>query len=140
GRGSNLLVSDQGIEGVVLRLDGDFKSISLVDDDTVFCGAGVSLARLCAFACEHSLSGLEFAWGIPGSAGGAAFMNAGAYTGEMKDVLCSCEHMTPEGELVTLKGEIGRASCRERGEVVGGGGGVERNKYVETRGGKVEER
>ena len=103
GRGSNLLVSDQGIEVVVLRLDGDFKSISLVDDDTVFCGAGVSLAKLCTFACEHSLSGLEFAWGIPGSAGGAAFMNAGAYTGEMKDVLLCCHHVTPDGTVGSIE-------------------------------------
>lgn len=97
GRGSDLVVSDNGIKGVVLKLEGNFKSISLVDDDTIFCGSGVSLARLCSFACENSLSGLEFAWGIPGSVGGAAFMNAGAYGGEMKDVLYCCHHVTPEG-------------------------------------------
>lgn len=98
GRGSDLVVSDDGVKGVVLKLAGDFKSISLVDDDTVFCGSGVSLARLCTFACENSLSGLEFAWGIPGSAGGAAFMNAGAYGGEMKDVLYCCHHVTKDGQ------------------------------------------
>lgn len=97
GRGSDLVVSDEGIKGVVLKLEGDFKSISLVDDDTIFCGSGVSLARLCSFACENSLSGLEFAWGIPGSVGGAAFMNAGAYGGEMKDVLYCCHHVTQDG-------------------------------------------
>lgn len=93
GKGSNLLVADKGIDGVVIKLEGDFKNITLVDDDEIFCGAGVSLARLCSFACDNSLSGLEFAWGIPGSAGGAAFMNAGAYGGEMKDVLMSCYHI-----------------------------------------------
>lgn len=98
GRGSDLVVSDDGIRGVVLKLEGDFRSISLVDDDTVFCGSGVSLAKLCTFACENSLSGLEFAWGIPGSAGGAAFMNAGAYGGEMKDVLYCCHHVAKNGE------------------------------------------
>lgn len=93
GKGSNLLVSDKGIEGVVIKLDGVFKNISLVDDDEIFCGAGVSLAKVCNFAYENSLSGLEFAWGIPGSAGGAAFMNAGAYGGKMEDVLVSCTHI-----------------------------------------------
>lgn len=93
GKGSNLLVSDKGIAGVVLKLGGVFKNITLIDDDEIFCGAGASLARLCNFAYENALSGLEFAWGIPGTAGGAAFMNAGAYGGEMKDVLYACYHI-----------------------------------------------
>lgn len=93
GRGSNVLVADKGIDGVVIKLEGSFTNMSLVDNDEIFCGAGVSLAKLCNFAYENSLSGLEFAWGIPGSAGGAAYMNAGAYGGEMKDVLVSCTHI-----------------------------------------------
>lgn len=93
GKGSNILVSDKGIEGVVIKLEGVFNNISLVDNDEIFCGAGVSLAKLCNFAYENELSGLEFAWGIPGTAGGAAYMNAGAYGGEMKDVLVSCTHL-----------------------------------------------
>lgn len=97
GNGSDLLVSDKGISGVVIKLGREFSSISLVDDDTIFCGAGVSLAKLTAFACDNSLSGLEFAWGIPGSAGGAAYMNAGAYGGEMKDVLVQCMHIDRNG-------------------------------------------
>lgn len=105
GRGSNLLVSDKGIDGVVITLEGVFKNISLVDDDEIFCGAGVSLARLCNFAYENSLSGLEFAWGIPGSAGGAAFMNAGAYGGEMKDVLISCRHIDTDFNQGTFNKE-----------------------------------
>ena len=112
GRGSDLVVSDDGIKGVVLKLEGDFKSISLVDDDTVFCGSGVSLARLCAFACENSLSGLEFAWGIPGSVGGAAFMNAGAYGGEMKDVLYCCHHVMPEGKTGSFQKDELKLSYR----------------------------
>lgn len=112
GRGSDLVVSDDGIKGVVLKLEGDFKSISLVDDDTIFCGSGVSLARLCSFACDHSLSGLEFAWGIPGSVGGAAFMNAGAYGGEMKDVLYCCHHVTPEGNPGSFQKEELKLSYR----------------------------
>lgn len=98
GKGSNLLISDDGIEGAVICLTGDFEKIELVDETTVLCSAAVSLKKLCKFALDNSLSGLEFAWGIPGSAGGAAFMNAGAYGGEMKDVLTSCNHVTRDGE------------------------------------------
>lgn len=105
GNGSNLLVADTGIRGVVLRLDGDFKAMAIQKETEISCGAGASLAALCGFAREHSLSGLEFAWGIPGSAGGAAFMNAGAYGGEMKDVLFSCTHLDREGRVETLKKE-----------------------------------
>ena len=93
GNGSNLLVSDKGIRGIVLRLGGAFGEIRMNSDGTLHCGAGAQLSRLCAFALEHSLTGLEFAWGIPGSCGGAAFMDAGAYGGEMKDVVVSCEHV-----------------------------------------------
>ena len=71
--------------------------IELIDDETIFAQAGASLAQLCRFALENSLSGLEFAYGIPGSCGGAAFMNAGAYGGEMKDVLFKCEHIDENG-------------------------------------------
>lgn len=99
GNGSNLLISDDGYNGVVFKLDGDFKNISLIDENTIICGAGVSLAKLCRFALDHNLSGLEFAWGIPGSVGGAAYMNAGAYGGEMKDVLISASHIAPDGTL-----------------------------------------
>ncbi|MGN0502604.1 MAG: UDP-N-acetylmuramate dehydrogenase [Ruminococcus sp.] len=99
GNGSNLLVSDEGIRGAVIRLDGDFRKITLVDDTTIFCGAGATLAYLCKFALNCGLSGLEFAWGIPGTVGGAVFMNAGAYDGEMKDVVHSVSHISPSGEI-----------------------------------------
>lgn len=99
GNGSNLLVSDEGIRGTVIRLDGDFRKITLVDDTTIFCGAGATLAYLCKFALNCGLSGLEFAWGIPGTVGGAVFMNAGAYDGEMKDVVHSVSHISPNGEI-----------------------------------------
>lgn len=98
GNGSNILASDDGYRGVVIRLDGDFRKIALVDDDTIYCGAGATLAALCKFALNNGLSGLEFAWGIPGSVGGAVFMNAGAYGGEMKDVVYSVNHLTKNGE------------------------------------------
>lgn len=99
GNGSNLLVGDDGIKGAVIRLDGEFRNITLIDDTTVFCGAGASLAYLCKFALKCGLSGLEFAWGIPGTVGGAVFMNAGAYGSEMKDVVVSTSHISPEGKI-----------------------------------------
>lgn len=99
GNGSNVLVSDDGYRGVIIRLDGDFRKISLIDETTVYCGAGASLASLCKFALNCGLSGLEFAWGIPGTVGGAVFMNAGAYDGEMKNVVHSVSHMTPDGGI-----------------------------------------
>lgn len=104
GKGSNLLVNDNGIKGVVIntnKLDG----IELTDETTIRCGCGISLSRLCRFALDNSLSGLEFAFGIPGTAGGAAYMNAGAYGGEMKDILVSCEHLNSDGTLSSFSGD-----------------------------------
>lgn len=105
GNGSNMLVRDTGIRGAVIALAGDFRQIALTGETTIECGAGATLAQLCNFAKENSLTGLEFAWGIPGAAGGAAFMNAGAYNYEMESVLTACTHVTKEGEFGTLKGE-----------------------------------
>lgn len=105
GNGSNILVSDEGIRGTVIRLDGDFRKITLVDDTTVFCGAGATLAYLCKYALNCGLSGLEFAWGIPGTVGGAVFMNAGAYDGEMKNVVHSVSHISPSGEIGRIEKE-----------------------------------
>lgn len=106
GNGSNLLVSDKGIRGAVLTLGGVFAEIELLPDGkTVRAGAAAPLSSLCAFARDKGLSGLEFAWGIPGSVGGAAYMNAGAYGGEMKDVIRSVTHLTADGEIVTLPAE-----------------------------------
>lgn len=104
GKGSNLLISDDGMKAVVLSLDGEFKDIAL-EENTITCGAGVNLARLCTFALNNALAGLEFAYGIPGSVGGAAYMNAGAYGGEMKDVVKSVTHITPQGDIVTLSSD-----------------------------------
>jgi UDP-N-acetylmuramate dehydrogenase len=105
GKGSNMLVNDGGIRGAVVALGGDFRQISLKEPDVIQCGAGASLADVCFFAKEHSLTGLECAWGIPGAAGGAAFMNAGAYNWEMKNVLTACTHVTKSGEIGTLSGQ-----------------------------------
>ncbi len=98
GNGSNLLVSDSGItDRPVIYIGDGLDDIKLIDDTTIQVGAGASLSALCRFALKHSLTGLEFAFGIPGSCGGAAFMNAGAYGGEMKDVVVRCNHMDFEG-------------------------------------------
>ncbi|MCM1544414.1 MAG: UDP-N-acetylmuramate dehydrogenase [Ruminococcus sp.] len=98
GNGSNLLVSDDGIDSLVIHLSDGFNFIRMLDDETIEAGAGASLASVCKFALSNQLSGLEFAYGIPGSVGGAAFMNAGAYGGEMKDVVASCNHVDSCGE------------------------------------------
>lgn len=103
GNGSNLLVSDAGIRGAVVSLGSGFQKIEPCDDGQVECGAGVSLGGLCKFAEHHSLSGLEFAWGIPGSVGGAAFMNAGAYEHSMSEVVTACGHVSPQGITGILK-------------------------------------
>ncbi|MBR3593763.1 MAG: UDP-N-acetylmuramate dehydrogenase [Clostridia bacterium] len=105
GKGSNLLVSDLGIEGAVIHLSEGLDKITLIEKETVCCGAGASLAALCNFCHSEGLSGLEFAYGIPGSVGGAVYMNAGAYCGEMKDVLVSVKYLTPDGEIKMAVGD-----------------------------------
>lgn len=112
GNGSNLLVDDDGIDACVLILGEHFSQIKLIDDETIYAKAGAKLIALCRFAYEHSLSGLEFAYGIPGSAGGAAFMNAGAYGGEMKDVLYKCEHIDKNGDIGFLENDDLKLSYR----------------------------
>lgn len=102
GNGSNVLVSDKGIRGVVVSTAACLNNIELIGAYEIKCGAGVKLSRLSDFACENSITGAEFAWGIPGTVGGAVYMNAGAYDGEMKDILVSCEYLTPDGELRTM--------------------------------------
>lgn len=105
GNGSNLLVSDNGFDGVILKIGTDLSKIELLDDETIFCSAGATMKSLCTFAYENSLSGLEFAYGIPGNLGGAVYMNAGAYGGEMKDVLYSCTHIDENGNIGVLSKE-----------------------------------
>ncbi len=104
GNGSNLLVLDGGIPGVTLRMGRDFSSVRF-EGRRVFCQAGCLLSSLSRQCVDRGLSGLVFASGIPGSVGGAAFMNAGAYGGEMKDVLRSVRLITYDGEILELKGE-----------------------------------
>ena len=103
GNGSNLLVSDGGIEGAVISLAG-INGIS-AKGEKITCGAGAMLSSVCLKALSLSLTGLEFAYGIPGTAGGALYMNAGAYGGQMADVIESAECLTASGDIKTLKKE-----------------------------------
>ena len=106
GKGSNLLVSDDGIrDKAVIHLSTDFAEMKLLDETTIEVQAGASLASLCKFALANSLTGLEFAYGIPGSVGGAAYMNAGAYGGEMKDVVTRVNHLDKKGNTGSYCGD-----------------------------------
>lgn len=103
GNGSNLLVSDQGYRGVIVQICRSMSRIE-VEGTIIRAQAGALLSAVAARALEHELTGFEFAAGIPGTIGGATVMNAGAYGGEMKDVLKKVTVLTPEGKIL----EIGR--------------------------------
>ena len=104
GNGSNLLVGDQGIRGVVICIGFGMRGIR-VDGEKIFLEAGVTLAAAAQQAAKAGLTGLEFASGIPGTFGGAVVMNAGAYGGEMKDVIVSVRVISEDGEILTLSKE-----------------------------------
>lgn len=101
GNGSNLLVSDKGYRGVIIQLYRNFSNIS-VEGNEICASSGALLSQIAAAARNASLTGFEFAGGIPGTLGGAVFMNAGAYGGELKDVLKEVVVMTEQGEILTL--------------------------------------
>ena len=101
GNGSNLLVSDDGFRGMIVQIGRNLQEIS-VEDNVIYAQAGALLSRVARTALEHGLTGMEFAAGIPGSLGGAVAMNAGAYGGEMKDILKDVEVLTPDGEIKIL--------------------------------------
>ncbi len=99
GNGSNVLVRDNGIRGAVVKFTDKFFGSIRAEGTRIFAGAGAKLKDVSNFAAEHNLSGMEFAVGIPGSIGGAVFMNAGAYDGEMKNVIASVKAVTRDGEI-----------------------------------------
>ncbi|MBR7133289.1 MAG: UDP-N-acetylmuramate dehydrogenase [Clostridia bacterium] len=101
GKGSNLLVSDKGIEGAVICLLG-MDEIE-VSGNCIKADVGATLASICVTAAKNNLSGLEFAYGIPGCVGGALYMNAGAYGGEMSQVVKSAEYITADGRTGSLE-------------------------------------
>jgi len=102
GKGSNLLIDDEGIDAVAVLVSNDFSEYEIIDD-TLICDAGLSLTKASLIASDNSLTGLEFAYGIPGTVGGGVYMNAGAYGGEMKDVVTYCEHLDFDGNLYRLE-------------------------------------
>jgi len=105
GKGSNILVSDKGIAGLVIRLGGQLARISLTEETAgpLLCGAGASIGELTRFCGEKGLCGLEFLAGIPGSIGGAVFMNAGAFGSEICEAVSSVTVITPRGEIRDLE-------------------------------------
>ena len=117
GNGSNILFEDAGYRGAVINVSAMKSAIGILENicfpgkdpaltyDAVVVGADKMLSSLCMTALENSLTGLEFAYGIPGTVGGAVYMNAGAYGGEMKDVLVSVRYLTAEGESVEVPAE-----------------------------------
>ncbi len=104
GKGTNLLISDKGMRGLIIGMENYHKLTR--DENFISAFAGVTLKELCDFAQEQGLAGLEFACGIPGSVGGAVFMNAGAYGGEIKDVLYCSKCLKPEIDSLTSSNPI----------------------------------
>ena len=105
GNGSNLLVSDKGIRGVVIKIGKNMSSVALQSENVIYAQSGASLAMVASVALNNNLAGFEFASGIPGTVGGAMLMNAGAYGGEIKDVAVAGEFLTFDGEIIKLEGD-----------------------------------
>ena len=104
GKGSNLLVGDKGFRGVILQLDDTFGEVK-VNNDVITARAGASMAKIAKVALQNRLTGFEFAAGIPGTVGGGVIMNAGAYGGEMKDVVTKVRFLKPDGDIGEYTGE-----------------------------------
>lgn len=100
GNGSNILCSDRGFDGAVIVVGRDFQGIKLLDGERIEAQSGCTLMQLCTFALQNSLTGLEFAYGIPGTVGGGVYMNAGAYDGEISKVIESAQAVDYSGRLI----------------------------------------
>ena len=146
GNGSNLLVSDRGFRGVIIQLFKNFSDLR-VEGDRLYVQAGTLLSRTAKKALEASLTGFEFAAGIPGTIGGAMVMNAGAYGGEMKDVTEEVTVLTEKGEVKTCKkrrtedGIPDKHHCRKRLSCAGSCSAADRrrSKRNPCRDGRSEE-
>lgn len=136
GNGSNLLVGDKGFRGVVIQLYKNFDGIA-IDGTIVTAKAGAMLIRVAKESGKAGLTGLEFASGIPGTIGGAMVMNAGAYGGEMKDVVSAVTVLTKDGEIKTLTAE--EMNFRYRGSVVEDEGYIVLEAVMELKEGNLEE-
>lgn len=112
GNGSNMLVDDAGVDGAFIYIGDKMSDISLEDETTIRCQAGALLSRVCKFALENSLTGMEASFGIPGSVGGGLYMNAGAYGTEMKDYVVKAEYLDPDGSLKECSREEMKLSYR----------------------------
>lgn len=120
GSGSNLLVADEGVDGLVIKLEGELAAVA-IDGEEVLCGGGARLPQIAARTARAGLSGLEFAVNIPGTVGGAVRMNANAYGGELASVLVWVEVATPAGVRRLAPDQLGfayRRSALRPGEVV----------------------
>ena len=106
GNGTNLLVADEGLDTVVIDTSDKLSHIELTGEGEITADAGVSLAKLAVFAWKHGLMGLEFAHGIPGTLGGGIVMNAGAYGGELKDVVTEVTALYPDGVRALTPAEL----------------------------------
>ena len=115
GRGSNLLVSDEDLEGVVIQLAENFSDIRTEDSNTLYAQAGTTLVKLAQTAQSMGLTGLEFAGGIPGALGGGVSMNAGAYGGELKDVIVDVDYLNEDLELCSAS--VDECAFRYRGSL-----------------------
>lgn len=102
GNGSNVLAPDEGYSGVIIYVGENLSDIEIIDDVTIKVQAGAMLSKTAHVALDNSLTGMEFAAGIPGSVGGAIVMNAGAYGGEIKDILVSATVCDTEGNIITI--------------------------------------
>lgn len=105
GNGSNIIADDDYYDGAVIIIGNDFSSVNYIRDGLIECEAGLMLNRLCITARDEGYTGLEFAYGIPGTVGGALYMNAGAYGGEMKDVVVSADYIDTDGSIKTISAE-----------------------------------
>ena len=136
GNGSNLLVGDKGFRGVVIQLYKNFDGLS-IEGTKVTAKSGAMLIRVAKEAGKAGLTGLEFASGIPGTIGGAMVMNAGAYGGEMKDVVTAVTVLTKDGDIKTLTGS--EMNFRYRGSVVEDEGYIVLEAVMELKIGNLEE-
>jgi UDP-N-acetylmuramate dehydrogenase len=136
GNGTNLIVRDKGIRGIVVKIAGKFSKIN-VADEIIEAQAGILLSKLANAAMESHLTGLEFASGIPGTLGGAVTMNAGAYEGEMKDVIHKTLYMDNRGEFAEIQGDEHQFAYRS--SFIQKSGGIVLSSLIKLKRGKKEE-
>ena len=96
-----MLISSKGYDGAIIHIGDNLNKIEMIAEDKIYCEAGATLVVLCKTALKNQLAGIEFAYGIPGTIGGSIFMNAGAYGGEIKDILYSCTFLDENGKIKT---------------------------------------